>query len=350
MKITQLCTNVFLGKILARIGRYKNLYSIITLSLKEQLGYMPNEKQIYWCLGDYYKFKKIYGGSIDVDYFGTQMYRKSDFVRRDSFANNSRFKWRDDIQEQRLKMIFEDKRLFYKSFSNWLNRNWMIVDEDTTFDKFKEFVKDLKNEVVVKVPDGYGGKGVEFHKLTNDRALRDLYELCYKKQLIVEEKIAQCEELKVFSPLSVNTFRIVTIIDTCGKAHVARAVLRIGRGSSGLDNFSSGGMGAQVDVKTGVIYTTAMDKAGHEYIFHPETGKQIVGYKIEDWDEYKNFVLELAMQYPTVRYVGWDVVKDVTGKYCVIEGNGDAGFDVMEAPLLYGLKPQYNALLKGIEL
>lgn len=58
-------------------------------------------------------------------------------------------------------------------------------------------------------------------------------------------------------------------------------------------------------------------------ILHPDTGKQIIGYQIPDWSGYKNFVCELAGKIPGMRYVGWDIIKDADGNFCVIEGNKD---------------------------
>lgn len=340
---------ILLGKLLKPIGRYKKIKTRITEFLTIQMGYRPSKKQVEWCLGDYFLFRRKYKGSLETDYLGTQMFRKSEFVREESFSNKSRFKWRLSIQEQKYKHIFEDKKYFYESFAKYLHRKWMIVDKDTKKDDFIDFVKECGHEIIVKDTLSYGGKGVNFYKLKGNSEITKLYDLCIQGCFVVEEKIIQCEEINSFSGKAVNTFRIVTVIDDSGNVHIARAIFRIGRGNCILDNYSNGGIAAQIDIKSGIIYTTAQDKSGREYINHPDTGKQIVGYKISDWEEYKKFALELAEQYPTFRYVGWDILKNKDGVYCVIEGNDSAGFGAMESPLLYGLKPYFNALVKGKE-
>ncbi len=106
-----------------------------------------------------------------------------------------------------------------------------------------------------------------------------------------------------------------------------------------------GGILAYIDVETGVVCSPASDKAGKEYLFHPDSHKQIIGYRIPGWENYKNFALRLAGKYPTMRYVGWDIIMDAEGQYVVIEGNKDAGAQ-MESKLLYGLLPYYNKILK----
>jgi len=113
-----------------------------------------------------------------------------------------------------------------------------------------------------------------------------------------------------------------------------------------VDNFSSGGMAANVDIETGIIFTTAQDKLGKQYITHPDTGKQIIGFNIPEWESYKDFAVELASRFPTMRYVGWDIVKLTDGRMCVIEGNKDAGMNLMESNIMYGLKPVYQRILE----
>ncbi len=119
----------------------------------------------------------------------------------------------------------------------------------------------------------------------------------------------------------------------------------MGNGQSAVDNFSSGGMSALIDIKTGIISSMARDGNGIHYLVHPNTGKQIIGFKIPDWEGYKEFALTLAMKYPEMRYVGWDIIKDAKGNYTIIEGNKDAGVDYIECHLGYGLRPYYDAIL-----
>lgn len=333
------------------IKKIMKLKNKIRTCLRSQLSMEPTVEQVNWCFWDFLKFKFKYGGSLETDYFGTQMYRKSDFVRKESFANQSRFEWRNKIQDPALRDVFDDKVWFYDKFKNHLNRKYMVVEQNTSREEFHNFIKCCNYEVIAKVPDSFGGKGVKVLYLRDPKEQERLYLwLIQSAPMVIEEKLIQCDDLKSFSTSSVNTLRVITIVDQFGKPHVARVMFRIGRGDSILDNFSSGGMGAHVDVDTGVIYTVAKDKLGKEYIYHPDTGKKIVGHLIDDWQGYKQFAITLASQFPTVRYVGWDIMKNSKGEFCVIEGNREAGFDVMEAGLLYGLKPQFDALLNGREL
>lgn len=333
-----------LGGVLAVLVKYPVYQNRIRCELTDRLPAAPTKKQIRWCFWDYVGFRWKYKGSLDVDYFGTQLYRKSDFVRSESFATNIRFVWRDTVQDSKHWNVFVDKREFYTAFSEYLHRDWKVMDADTTYDEYLAFVND-KQAVFTKTPVSCGGKDVHYWVLDNEQKRRDLFDFLQNGTQILEGSVAQCEKLHSFSAYSVNTLRIITIIDESGMPHVARATFRMGRADSAVDNYSSGGIGAPVDVDTGVIFQPAIDKKGQEYIFHPDSKKQIVGFKIPDWDGYKDFAKKLAMKFPGMRYVGWDIVKDANGNYVVIEGNKDAGADVMEAGLMHGLLPIYNGFL-----
>jgi len=333
-----------LGGVMAVFARYPTYRERIRRELEDRLPSPPTEKQIRWCFWDYVGFRFKYKGSWDTDYFGIQLYRKSDFVRRESFATRVRFEWRNAVNDPKYK-CFDDKRWFYAAFSEYLHRDWKLIDADTTYDEYLAFVNG-KPEVFVKKPDSGGGKDVRRWVLDSGEKKKALFDLLKKEPQIIEEPVIQCKELHSFSnDTSVNTLRIITIVDESGKPHVARALFRMGRENAAVDNFSSGGMGASIDVDTGVIFQPAIDKKGREYIFHPDSKKQIVGFLIPDWEGYKEFALELAAEFPTVRYVGWDIVKDMNGNYLAIEGNRDAGADLMETGLLYGLLPVYDSIL-----
>lgn len=322
---------------------YKN---IIKNELETRLNRVPSSKEINWCFWDYLGFKFKFNGSIDVDYFGTQLYLKSDFVRKDSFAQFKRNKWRDKLSDKKYIKLFDDKSWLYKEFKEYLHRDWKLIDKNTTYEEYSDFMKN-KTAVFVKEPKGCGGKGVKLYITDSEEKKTELYNILIKNQYIVEDPIKQCKELHCFSDYkAVNTLRIVTIIDEKGMPHAVSAAFRMGAGNSSVDNFSSGGMVAPIDIETGIISNCATDKAGHKYLIHPSSKKQIIGFKVPDWEEYKNFALKLALKFPTMRYAGWDIVKDTDGNYIMIEGNREAGADVMECSLLYGLFPVYNTYLK----
>ena len=207
-------------------------YCIIKECLTERLPYRPSKKQILWCYKDYLWFQICYGGLLD-DYFKAQMYRKSGFVREESLARYLRFPWRDALQRNEDWVIFKDKREFYQAFSEYLNRDWLIVDCNTSWEDYIEFLKKFSWKVFVKIPVAGGGNGVSFKTLDTEEKQKEFFEECQKRAMIIEEKLEQCEEMQSFSNSSVNTLRILTLIDRKGKPHVAKATFKNGKRECG---------------------------------------------------------------------------------------------------------------------
>lgn len=325
---------------------YNRNCRIIRENLKKQLDYAPSKRQLRYCYRDYYWFRVKFMGSMD-DFFKSQMYRKSDFVREESLSRYIRFPWRDRLQNLDDWHIFTDKRDFYKAFSEYLNRDWMIVDQDTQEEEYFAFLLRNDYQVFMKEPKGCGGKQVTYCNLDSKEKCDKLFNMCKKQCCILEGKLTQCEEIYSFSNSAVNTMRIITLIDKNGLPHIANALLRLGKTGAMIDNYSSGGIGAHIDVNSGIVDTCGMDGNGRKYIVHPDTGKQIVGFRIPDWEGYKKFACKLAKKFPGMRYVGWDIIKDAEGRFCVIEGNKDAGADVQECMMMEGLIPKYESILNG---
>lgn len=315
-------------------------------SLIERLDYSPSREQLKSAWKAYIHFVWKWCGSMN-DFLDSEMYRKSDFVIAESLSRYIRFPWRKALWSEKNQEIFNDKRLFYSSFDKYLGRKWIYVDKNTKAENLASFLKSCSYEFFAKEPLGFGGKQVRHFKKVDNSEISTLLKECENTPLILEEKIVQCNELLAFSNSSVNTIRIVTLVDDKGVAHIASAALRMGTGTSSVDNFSSGGISALIDIDTGIVCSTAKDKYGREYILHPTTQKQILGYRIDDWERYKVFAIQLANEFIDMRYVGWDIVKTEQDMMCVIEGNDAAGVDYLECHTNRGLLPLYEKLVSS---
>lgn len=329
-----------IGKLIVKRKQYLNR---IEEQLREQLPYSPAKDQIKWCYWDFFKYTVKYNAELDLDYFYSGIFRKSELVRQESFANRKRFAWRDSIQEKSQWSYFIDKSLFYKKYNNYLGRDYICADQTMTFEVFSDFVKKYNGDVFAKVPVSCGGKDVYHWKIITDDDMQKKYEEACQNSMIIEEKLTQTKEIAEFSPISVNTMRIITIIDDSGNVKVANAFFRIGNGNS-IDNFSSGGIITKVDIDSGIICVPAVDRNGNQYIVHPISGKQIVGFKIPNWQLYIEFAVKLAEECKGMRYVGWDIIMRNDGRMCCIEGNKDAGVQA-ESINNYGYIPLYEAIL-----
>ncbi len=114
-------------------------------------------------------------------------------------------------------------------------------------------------------------------------------------------------------PGSANTIRILTAWDYDREdVFVAAATHRFGSSRAvGVDNWSSGGLAAGIDLETGRlgpgIRKPNFDRKRTRYQTHPDTGAQIEGVVIPRFCEMCADLLRVARRFPR-RYVGWDIV------------------------------------------
>jgi hypothetical protein len=134
-------------------------------------------------------------------------------------------------------------------------------------------------------------------------------------------------------PGATNTLRLVTMWDPEeDEPFVARGIHRIGtRESAPMDNWTRGGLSAEVDLETGELgEAVAYPDNGHLdwHETHPDSGRRIEGTPVPGWGSVRDRLLRMAETVPYLPYVGWDIV--VTGD--------DGGFEVIEANNYPGVK------------
>jgi len=243
--------------------------------------------------------------------------------------------------------ILDNKVEFNRFFADTLDRQWI----DLTHASKKEFAIFLTkvDAVLAKPIDATCGEGcVKCDKadFADPDALYD--RLVASGSTLVEEYIVQHSELSHLYPHSVNTLRIVSIVDNDGEPHILFAFLRIGQGGRVVDNLNSGGMAAPIDLEKGQISNVAFDKDYHYFDTHPDTKVPLIGYPIPRWEEAVALVLNAARRIPQLRYVGWDVAVTENG-VVFVEGNQHPGHDFLQmpphTPNKIGMLPRYRQYL-----
>ena len=236
--------------------------------------------------------------------------------------------------------LFDDKVAFNKKFNDFLNRDWLDLD-NTSYEEFKAFT-DKHPLIMAKPADGIGGIGVEKYNAADYKDLQVLYEgLKNKKQNLIETFITQHHDMNVLYDRSVNTMRMFTFCKD-GKGCFLQAILKIGNGGV-VDNFSSGGMYTFVE-DNGVVEVPAIDKEDILYEKHPVTGTDIIGFRVPMFNEAVELVKRAAEVVPQVGYVGWDVGISEDGPV-IIEGNSFPGVFQKRASLSKdktGIIPKYR--------
>jgi len=141
-------------------------------------------------------------------------------------------------------------------------------------------------------------------------------------------------------PSTLNTIRLLTLIEKkSGKPILIGALHRFGTIKSvPVDNWSSGGICASVDLASGRLgpaIAFPYDRQLQEYSLHPDSGKQIEGSEVPHWTDIKDRVLDLHSTIPYIPYIGWDVVLSGNKVY-ILEANSNSDVNLFQVhePLL----------------
>lgn len=268
-------------------------------------------------------------GASWKDYFGYGFYEKR-WNGRNKYITFRRFnKMLGFFNHKEYVKYLHDKSLFNERYRSFLHRESLDL-KDTSEEDFMKFWNS-HSEVFVKEVLGFRGNSTWYYKteVTDGLALYRQLKGDSRGHYIVESKLVQHESLTSFHPDSVNTIRIVTVYDDSRDiVHFMFAKLRMGNHGAHLDNTHAGGISGNIDLATGIIVTPGYSVTSNdEYIYHPYTKKQIIGFQIPFWEECKKFVERAARITPQVRYVGWDVVIQEDGQFALIEANENADHD-----------------------
>ena len=158
---------------------------------------------------------------------------------------------------------------------------------------------------------------------------------------LVTEYVDQHEYANELYPHAPNTIRLFTLWDeVAGELLTPMAVHRIGtERSRPIDNFSAGGVSAEIDLQTGEIGRAVQYPFSGEvswYESHPDTGAQIEGARVPNWATVRSTIERMARDNTHIPAIGWDVLLDESGTPVVLEANTGTDFDMMQVhrPLL----------------
>lgn len=234
------------------------------------------------------------------------------------------------MNDRKAAKLLSDKWETFCLYRPYFQRDAVRVTKEGGFSEFQELLKQ-KGRLILKPIDGTFGKGIQI-VIAEPKGYGLLEKLHrdYPMGFIAEEVIEQDPRVAILHPESVNTMRVITICYN-NKVEVLRAFIRIGRGKSVVDNASSSGFLTACNQQTGEILTVMDKKAGHIYSKHPDTGCQLIGFRVPRWEEALDLAKELALQQAGIHYAGWDLALTKSG-WVMVEGNPRAqmGFQISE--------------------
>lgn len=247
---------------------------------------------------------------------------------------------RNDILRYRLSTprayeIFLNKVEFNKIFKEYIHRDWReVIPGKTTFEEIITFLEKHSSAILKPISD-FGGHGIMTIKKTSFN--KEAYgKLPLNERFILEECIENSDSLKAIAPGSLNTIRIVTLIDKESQLHIPACVLRMGNGIAATDNYHDGGMACAIEPCTGRLKERAYGMDCAEYVTHPFSGIRFDGFKIDQFDECLLTAKKIARVIPEARYVGWDLAITPSGIE-ILEGNIPPGEDITQIAAGRGL-------------
>lgn len=267
----------------------------------------------------------IFYGATLTDYLNYEFYNRTFKERRKYAVVRTQGKFYEKVNPSKYKEFFTIKPNFLNNFKNYIGRSFYVPEDG--IDKLKEFLKNNK-EFMIKPIDGLGGHDVRKMNRNEVKSINEFYNYLKDNRMFLEEVIKQHNKMNSLCPTSVNTLRIMTFVNN-GRSEILYAAIRIGNGTSEVDNFHKGGMGVAINTKEGRLKGNAIDKDLNEYKKHPVTGIYFNKFEIPYWKETKKLVLDAAKVNQNIKVVGWDVAITKKGPV-LVEGNRRPGFDLVQ--------------------
>lgn len=223
---------------------------------------------------------------------------------------------------------------------------WKETGEVFGFDELPDIFMRMASETVVIKPirGSSGARIVVAQVLAEADAIFLLQGSCkiplaefaqnfLKVDYIIEERLAQHEDLNAIYPNSVNTVRINTLYNT-EAVKLWGAIIKLGTGGAEIDNWGKGSLCVGIDVETGRMTTGSRDIAYSKTLaaplsVHPDTQVKFEGLTLPYWHELKEMVNKTAQLVPFLPYIAWDVAITPAGP-CIIEGNGRSDLSMVQ--------------------
>lgn len=299
------------------------------LGRKAKLGELI--KFAYGIVHDYIKY-----GSTISDYFELGFYNKSEDEKATYLTNRLSDKVAFSLDSSDEIIRHHSKQYEYEELKQFFGREQLFLPQ-ANYDDFCAFVS--KHPVFLFKPDTSDcGEGIQ-KIIVDDKNKEEVYNRLHAAHAVLDEPLRQHAELSRLCPGSVNTIRVISA-KVKDEVYILAAALRIGSGTSLVDNYTAGGMVAAIDINNGVLIDSAEDHTGNRYPEHPYTHVMFKGFQIPNWDKVLNLVKDAALQYD-LHYIGWDVA--VRENDCVlVEANPRPMIHVFQIAGATGKRKEYE--------
>lgn len=319
-------------------ANYKRFFNRLkAVSEKENKNFLGLVLDTGWCVFRY--------GMALSDYLNYELYRRTAAERRQYVGVRMQNSFYATVSPAAYKERISNKTVFLKEFAAYTKREFLVPQEGK-YDEFMDFLD--RHEVFMSKPYlGLGGDRVQKVHRKDIEDTKAYFGHCVQNGIFVEELIRQHPDMNVLCPASVNTIRAMTFNDH-GNPRIIWMGMRIGNGVNAVDNFHAQGLGADIDLETGCLVGTAIDKDNKRYTHHPATGVKFDGFQIPCFKEAVQMVLQAAKEEEHILVIGWDIALSENGPL-IIEGNRRPGMDLMQVLADHGRKDMVDDVLSSLK-
>lgn len=278
-----------------------------------------------------------------VDYFELSLYKKSRAERQTYIVRYGQTDFAYAIDPFANGKEFTKKTTQYGIFKEQMGREQLFAEE-MTLEEFLAFAQ--RHDRFLYKPDySWCGEGIRLINLADWPDREALYKTLAGTNAVLDELLIQHEAMENLFSGSLNTVRVFSIV-LGGEVNIIAAALRMGRTGSIVDNYSAGGVVCSLDLETGKVLDRGEDMYGNRYDAHPDSGTELVGYSLPNWDKVIALVKQAA-QISSIRYVGWDIA--IRQDDCVlVEANYNPMVNVVQIAGASGKERCMTSLWSGL--
>lgn len=189
-----------------------------------------------------------------------------------------------------------------------------VITQENAEKLVRQYLQEHEEAILKPTRETGGGEGVVvFQK-------ESVVSFCKESNFIVQERIINQDDLRALNPSSLNTMRVITYI--CDEQYwCAPIALRIGCGTSRLDNICSGGMSIGVREDGELCPEAYIENLEVRYREHPYTKIKFEGYRIKNIDKIIDAAIACHKRTPHMRIASWDLTLDDGENAVLIEVN-----------------------------
>lgn len=305
----------------------------------------PDRKSFFYIWIDLIKLFFKYKNKRKIwFYFPQLMYKKnsgklSDYIHPQFFSEihkkvHRKGKGEDPILQNKI-AFHEYMKLHELPVPNYIGKlqdgNLIISCSKTRINSTVDLEKPFK-ELLSKYPSFFvkqvdSERGLGVFKIER---IEDVKRIDVTRNYVLEETLIQHPLLSAFNPNCINGLRVVTFRDE-NKVHFATCFLRLGVGSSYVDNSSAGGVFIEYNLEINELAEIGYSKFqfGGRYLYeHPESNVKFKNKKLIFNHEIKMILNKAALIFDR-EIIGWDIAFTPDGP-CIMEGNDNPSLNSMQ--------------------